>query len=241
MMYGSFPTEMLANITEFFESEDTRSPGEDSYQEVFDTPDFFPLQRKRELERMMQIGRSIVPKVVMEIGADKGGGLYHWCKSFTSVKRVIACEFRGTPYKDLFEAALPHLDFLWIEDSSYKEETVERVQKWLGDDKINCLFIDGDKNHFHTDFDRYLPSMSKPGIVFMHDVNDLGTSTRKSFKDVASRGYRTEEVIDIDESIAAEQREMRHFPATNSYEGWLRYWKGRSCGVGIIYLDEETK
>ena len=161
---------------EFFKSEDTRKPGEDIYHDVFDSPSLFPLQRRKETVRMMRTARKVAPTVVYEIGADKGGGLYHWCKCFPTLKRVIACEVRGTPYCDLFEKAFPHIDFLLIPASSYADSSVSAVAGWLGRDRINCLFIDGDKSGFLKDFDVYRPYVTSPGIIFMHDFRDEGPS-----------------------------------------------------------------
>ena len=52
---------------------------------------------------MLAIANKYSPTTIYEIGADKGGGLYHWCMSCPTVKHVIACEIRGLPYKELFE------------------------------------------------------------------------------------------------------------------------------------------
>src|SRR5688572_14395248 len=123
-MDAPFPAEMMASIERFFkEVHPTLSWGQDVYPEVFETELFFPLQRQRELARMMQVARTVGghtcptcggdgqetfiklpedprpkgttqrcsqckgfgkvgggPTTVMEIGADKGGGLYHWCR-----------------------------------------------------------------------------------------------------------------------------------------------------------------
>lgn len=230
-----FPAQMMPDIERFFESEHTREPGLDLYPDVFDAGLFFPLQRPEELRKMIQIARTRNPQVIYEIGADKGGGLYHWCKCFPDVKRVIACEIRGTPYRYLFEKAFPHIDFLWLEASSYDPDTVSTIDKWLGKDLIDILFIDGDKSWFDKDFDTMQPYMKHNGIVFMHDIQDRPPV--EAFESVIKRGYLSERVIDKSDTHASLERQKAGIPPSSLHEGWLRHWKGASCGVGVIYLD----
>ena len=104
-MDAPFSVDMMPRITKFFETESSREPGQDIYEEVFKTDTFFPLQRKKELVKMLNVARGYNPKVIYEIGTCDGGGLYHWCKSVVGVERVIASEIRGTPYQHEFEKA----------------------------------------------------------------------------------------------------------------------------------------
>lgn len=250
-MDDPFPPNMLQDIKSVLSNDSYRAYGLDVYQDVFDSPTMFPLQRQRELARMIQISRSIAPECVMEIGSDKGGGLYHWCKSISSVKNVIGCEIRGTPYNTLFENAFPHLSFFWLPMSSYEPGAVHATQKFLSQGNglgrptthgsyekigvIDILFIDGDKSYFDKDFDVYLPLMNPKGIVFMHDIQDK--SPRASYEKIIKRGYRHEEIIDKRDWEESEQRRMDGIAPKSEHESWLRHWEGKSCGVGVIYLD----
>lgn len=229
------PEDLCEHFEAFLATDGDRPSGNDIYPEVLEAPLLFPLQRTGEIRRMMQVARTIKPKVVYEIGADKGGGFYHWCKSQETVERAICCEIRGTPYSRLFEQAFPGIDFLWLPESSYAEECVARVWDWLGEDQIDVLFIDGDKCYFDLDFDTYFPMMSRPSIVFMHDIQD--ESTGDSYRKVVARGCRHEEIIDKTDVELALTRESDGIPAATCHEQWLRYWHGRSAGVGVIYLD----
>jgi predicted O-methyltransferase YrrM len=108
--------------------------------------------------------------------------------------------------------------------------------------KIDCLFIDGDKESFEVDFNMYLPLMSPNGIVFMHDINPVPPcSPRSAFLSVKSRGYLTQEIIDTTDAIDALIRQRKGVEPKNPYEAWLRTWGPTSCGVGVIYLDEGLK
>lgn len=235
-MDAPFPEGLTKDIETFLtEVHPELKSNQDLYPEVFKTNLFYPLQRQEEMKQMMKLAKEVSPEVVYEIGADKGGGLYHWCQ-LDSVRKVIACEIRGTPYRELFERAFPFIDFLWIEDSSYAPETVREVNEWLEGDGIDCLFIDGDKGQFRKDFDLYLPMMNPDGIVFMHDVQD--SPPRHAFESLKP-SYITETIILKEDYIRLAQQVAQGYRATTAHENWLLHWKGRSCGVGVIYLGKD--
>lgn len=237
-MDAPFNPEMMNGIRKFFESDSSREPGLDVYDDVFNVDMFLPLQRKAELAKMMQIARSYNPKVVYEIGTCDGGGLYHWCKSITTVKRVIACEVRGTPYQNEFEKAFPLIDFLWIGESSYAPSSIDTIKKWLGEDTIDCVFIDGDKSFFDLDFHLIKGFMSSKSVAFMHDITDPAPGN--AFNSVISAGFRNERIIDRSDTEIALDRQFKGMPPENGYEQWLRHWYGRSCGVGVIYIEKDV-
>jgi hypothetical protein len=231
-MDGPFPTSMVADIEEFFKTEHTRPPGQLVYDDVFAVNTFFPLQRKAEMREMMKIATARSPEIVMEIGADKGGSLYHWCK-IPTVECVIACEIRGTPYKHLFEYHFPDIKFLWLEASSYDPQTVRLVSSFLDSVPgiIDVLFIDGDKSGFLKDFEVYLPMLS--GFpVFMHDIRDPGP--KESFDELKKRGFKCTTFFDVSDWEEEARKFETGIPTSNEYQNWLRHWKGSSCGVGII-------
>jgi hypothetical protein len=265
-MDAPFPDAMMPDIAKFFrEVHPTLKPGRGVYDEVFRTELFFPLQRKRELAKMLEVARGtgepcaqcggdggnpvndatcsacigtghFGPRVVMEIGADKGGGLYHWCM-MPSVRTVIASEIRGTPYMHLFEEAFPDIQFYWVQSSSYNATNVYRVLQFLGKRKLDVLFIDGDKAGMLRDFEAYHRMVDPAGVIFMHDVRDAG-GPREAFATVKRRGFRTEHVVDVseyEELEAARQYHVSYLPELTSWQQWLLHWKGRSCTVGVVY------
>jgi hypothetical protein len=199
------------------------------------------------------------PVTVMEIGADKGGSLYHWCQCLPTVHNVIACEIRGTPYRHEFERAFPKIKFCWTLASKTDHGevlhwlkakakkigaeiteqiggmTIADVNSLPAREPIDVLFIDGDKLGMLKDFDAYLPLMRKPGgIVFMHDISD--DHPAEAFKALIRRGYKVDTIIDRSEGIDAASRADRGEAPRNTHDGWLMHWRGRSCGVGVIRL-----
>ncbi len=69
----------------------------------------------------------------------------------------------------------------------------------------------------------------------MHDVSEGYPA--EVFDKMRNRGYRTEYIRD---STDYHVLKSRNLPPSTPYEHWLEYWKGTSCGVGVIYLDEHT-
>jgi hypothetical protein len=235
---GGFFEGMLDDIVKYLRDDTSRPVGNALYPEIFDTPYFFPLQRREEMRRMLQISQSISPEVVFEIGADKGSSFYSFIKSNPTARRAIASEIRGVPYSEPFQDAFPDIDFLWLgEISSYDPKTVERVRRWLDGEKIDVIFIDGDKGRMLDDFDAYYPLLSNKSVVFLHDVQDYG-GPRTAFKVLESRGYRTEYILDNSDTRESMRREEKGIPPATAHEGWLRHWKGASCGVGVVYTGE---
>lgn len=255
-MDAPFPDTMMPDIERFFAECHVTQFGHRKWchthaiDDVFKFNGFFPLQRKRELTWMMQkVAEMLVPTrqddtakllTYMEIGADKAGGLYHWCQ-FPNVNRVIACEVRGTPYSREFERAFPDVDFLWLPRSSYDQQTLEMVDHYLMEQRtpIDVLFIDGDKSHFLTDFELYSPLVNNDGVIFVHDVRDPGP--REAFETIKEMGYTTDVFVDESEAHEVMQRHLSGYEPRDAYEQWLLHWKGSSCGVGVIYPGPQPK
>lgn len=194
----------------------------------------FPLQRRRESRAMLKLCEEMDHPVIMEIGADKGGGLIGWLGLDPSV--LIAIEVRGCPYEGILNPAFPQTKFLFGTGSSYDDMTVRHIRDYLDGCPIDVLFLDGDKANFLRDFDAYRPFMRPGGIVFMHDITDR--SPGMAFAEV-ELSYVTAKIIDTTESAEAMIRERNGIDPASPHEAWLRTWQGRSCGVGVIHIPED--
>lgn len=232
-MDAAFPPEMLPEIESFLAGDDARPPGLDVYQDVFETGLFFPLQRQAETAEMIRTARAIEPRVVVEVGADKGGGFYHWLKCLPSVEVAIACEIRGTPYAAAFERAFPRVRFGWCPWGSRDVRTREAVARHA---PIDVLFIDGDKAAMYEDFLVYEPGMRRGGIIFVHDVTDPAPGAAFRQMQAHPKVKSSRVIHDVSDVDAALERERAGIPPSGSHEGWLRHWRGASCGVGVLYL-----
>ena len=234
-MDTALPTTLAEDWRSWFTTEATRPRGLDIYPELFMHPVLFPLQRQREMAAMMRTASDINPTIVMEIGADKGGGFYHWIKCHPGVRRAIACEIRGTPYAEAFRQAFPEIDFLFLPESSRTRFSLESVRKFLGRDLLSCLFIDGDKEHCEDDFYLYLPFMRYEGLICLHDIHGEAKPVQV-FNKLCQAFLKNSTLIDFSEGEEAMARGERGEPILSCYEGWLRVWKTTSCGVGCIWV-----
>jgi cephalosporin hydroxylase len=240
MNYDSFPKGIQEEWARFVKDNGALEPGRDMYPEIFDNGLLFPLQRRNEMALMMQLARSVSPRVVMEIGSDKGGGFFHWCKSLPTVRRAVAAEFRGVPFIDAFLKLFPATGFCFIEGSSFDPSNVQKVREFLEQNpiqpgKLDCLFIDGDKNGTAKDFAAYAPLVRPGGLVFIHDVEMKDIHPSQFFYSLAA-DYRIMAILDGREGREAEARERAGEKCTTAYEGWLRIWKWTSCGVGVVQM-----
>ena len=218
-------------------STDDLPRGDDLYEGIFQRAQTLALQRKDEIRGMMRVARTIRPKVVMEIGTDRGGSFYNWIKCQDTVERAIASELRGVPFAEPFREHFPNVDILAISGSSYAPEQVASVSSWLGNDTIDCLFIDGDKSGFDKDFDAYLPLLSDPAIVFMHDINGDGAFVRVFER--LSKKYPSGRIIDTSECVPEMVRVKCGTPPESDYHAWMRHWLKTSCGVGILWVSHQ--
>lgn len=227
-----WPPNFESDVRNFLAADRTL-PGQDLYEAVFSSA-MFPLQRKRELHKMMQLARTLDPQVVLECGSDKLGSLYHWVHCLPTVRKAVAIEIRGCPCSHDFERRFPRVEFLWLEGSSYDPAVVRQVREFLGDDQFDAVFLDGDKGQFYRDFELYRPLIRSGGLALLHDVN--GEPPQRAFNRIAAEGYETSVILDTSEADEAAQRESEGRPIDSSYEYWLRFWKHRSCGVGVVRI-----
>lgn len=230
-MDAQMPLEVKTAWERFAFFDGTRRAGLDVYPDIFKDGWLFPLQRTRETEKMIALARTISPRVVMEIGTDKGGGFYHWVKGLTPEK-AIAVEFRGCPFSESFPGMFPKTQMKFIGASSYDATTVRDVSKFLNGDLIDILFIDGDKGGTERDFNAYRPMVRRGGLIMIHDVMDKHIHPSEFF--FGLKGYEKHVIFDGTEGIEAAARGAAGLPIDGSYEQWLRIWKDTSCGVGVI-------
>lgn len=235
-MPDPFPSGLMVEVERILSEHHSWPAGQDSYSQIFESKLFFPLQRRRELEAMMRRCRRIAPKTVMVIGSDKGSDLFHFVKCLPSVRKAIACEIRGTPYADAFKRYFPEVQFLFLPMGSRVPRALAKTESFLASDKIDCLFIDGDKCTFTEDFKAYRPFIAPGGLALMHDIccPPDTASCADAFAE-AAKTHRTEKIVDVSEYDEDRQAAKRGEPVNSSYGHWVRYWSDYpTCGVGVI-------
>jgi hypothetical protein len=234
-MDAPFPDGMVEAIEGILATDAVYKDGQDLYPHIFENAFFMPLQRKNEMQQMMRIARSVPHSTVMEVGADKGGGVYHWVKALQP-ERMIGVEIRGTPYAHVFDRTFPLVNFCWLAGSSYDPAVGRQIRDWLRGHLIDILFLDGDKAAYYRDFEMYVPMMTRGGYVFMHDIQDDAPGEAFRMASVHPQVAHAWEIIDTNESEMIKRMDARGMVAIGPYDDWLRYWAGRSCGVGVMQI-----
>lgn len=239
-MDAPFPETLPQAIRDFMEKvHPDLSPGKDVYPEVFYDNGLFPLQRMAEARKMVELCKKTLPKytrpIVMEIGSDKGGSVYNLVQALQP-REFYAIEIRGIPFKEEFERAFPEVRFRTMAASSYAPDVVKWASESLCGEKIDVLFIDGDKSAFLRDFEEYLPLVRRGGVIMMHDVTDPAPGAAFQEARKHPRVTMSMEIVDTSDWAKENIEERAGKPAANNYASWLRHWKGASCGVGFMIV-----
>jgi len=134
-------------------------------KDVFETT-----QIEDEICRFIKYSVNFSPKVICEIGVERGGTSFLFSNCFPSIEKVIGI--------DLVQKNGPLLKFLsrsenfYIEGFSSSEMVLKQVHKVLGGQDIDLLFIDGDHSYegVKLDFEKFLPLVGENGIIAFHDI-----------------------------------------------------------------------
>jgi cephalosporin hydroxylase len=135
-----------------------------------------PYQVHQEISALFDIVKKMKPRVVCEIGSDKGGTLYLWSKVIPDDGMLIGIDLPRLYRKSLnrftrrFVKEGQRIHF--IRQDSHSLECFNRLKTVLNGKKIDFLFIDGDHSYegVKQDFQLYSPLVRKGGIVGFHDI-----------------------------------------------------------------------
>lgn len=135
-----------------------------------------PYQIFYEINTLFEIIKNFKPKVVCEIGSDKGGTLYLWSKTIPSDGVLIGIDLPRLYRKSLnrfirlFVKEAQHIEF--IRTDSHSLECLNTLKKILKGNKIDFLFIDGDHAYegVKHDFELYSSLVREGGLIGFHDI-----------------------------------------------------------------------
>lgn len=142
---------------------------------------FMPIQMDEEIIELMEVVRSLEPKVVMEIGTHWGGTLHFWTRVAPDDATIISMDLPGgkfgggysswkKPLYQSFERASQDLHLLRCD--SHEASSLDSVNAILAGRKIDFLLIDGDHSYegVKRDWEMYSPLVRSGGLVAFHDV-----------------------------------------------------------------------
>lgn len=133
---------------------------------------FGPHQIANEIVALLDWLAEHAPRSVCEIGTAMAGTTYLLGQSLPSIERLIGVDLHVRRQHRLRFFSRPGQQLTFFDGSSYAPETVERVRRHLGTEKLDLLFIDGDHSYegVTADFRAYTPLVREGGIVVCHDI-----------------------------------------------------------------------
>ncbi len=146
-------------------------------------PAIAPNQKEPEIVWLLERLASAPPRVVLEIGTDRGGTLFLWTRVAAPDALIVSIDIqkmvgrlgRFSPFalvRSSFARERQRIELVDAADSQ-DERTLARVRRILGAQPVDYLFIDG--NHaldaVRRDFELYSSLVRPGGIVAFHDVS----------------------------------------------------------------------
>lgn len=120
-----------------------------------------------EMSKLMEVVSVIEPDVIVEIGVDTGRNLAAWWEAF---KPLVLLGINEAAGMDRFDQEKFRKKI--IVGDSHDPDTKLELEKRLGDDLIDFLFIDGDHTFegVQKDFEMYGSLVRPGGIIAFHDI-----------------------------------------------------------------------
>lgn len=185
---------------------------------------FQPNQIRSEVTGLLEVVARIKPRRVLEIGSQGGGNLFLLSRVAAADAQILSIDLN---YSEVQMAAYPSLAapaqrLTCFKADSSSPETLRRVKEWLGGERFDFVFIDGD----HTlagvtaDYRTYAPLVAPGGLIGFHDIVPDFT-TRYGRKTIADAG----EVPIFWAQLKAQYPEWKEFVADPEQDG---------AGIGLI-------
>jgi cephalosporin hydroxylase len=129
-------------------------------------------QIEAEITGLLEWASARSPRRVCEIGTAMGGTTYLLGQSLPSVERLLGVDVFVRRRQRLQFFSRPHQRLTFLEGSSYAPDTISRVRDYMGGEKLDLLFIDGDHTFqgVASDFKLYRHFVKDGGVIVFHDI-----------------------------------------------------------------------
>jgi cephalosporin hydroxylase len=152
---------------------------------------FQPNQIRSEVTQLLQVVAPRKPRRLLEIGSQGGGNLFLLAKVAAADAKILSIDLNFSPtqmaaYPSL---AAPTQRLTCFKGDSSSPAMLRRVEEWLGGDRLDFLFIDGDHSlaGVTADYRTYAPLVAPGGVIAFHDIVPDYT-TRHGRKTIAAAG-----------------------------------------------------
>jgi len=182
---------------------------------------FQAMQKVGELEGLLVELIKLRPRVIVEIGAGRGGTSWAWSK-LASVNLMVTIDLPDGPWGGENKPET----FRYIGDNTYavhhylagnsrSDEIRLQLLEILKGRDIDFLFIDGDHSYegVKADYEIYSPLVGKGGLIAFHDICEHDPSQQCNVKEFWDELIRDN---------PAEKGEFIFEPATWGGIGWIK-------------------
>jgi cephalosporin hydroxylase len=142
-----------------------------------------PRQHNSELANLLNEIILLEPKVILEIGTDRGGSLYGFCRVSRNPELIISIDLPGGEFgggylpcrKKLYKEFIYDKQFTkmhLMQCDSHQPSTHAELLKLLNGKFIDFIFFDGDHTYegIKIDFELYYHLVRPGGIIAFHDI-----------------------------------------------------------------------
>jgi cephalosporin hydroxylase len=172
----------------------------------------------------LELVAGLRPRVVLEIGTERGGTLFLFTRVADPNAKIISLDLPDGPFGGgyprwkvpLYKSfAKGRQKIYLLRRDSHDPRTLEEVERILGDEKVDFLFIDGDHTYegVKSDFETYFPLVRNGGFVAFHDIVP---------------GH-PEKVGGVPKFWSQIRRRFRHLEI-------VKDWNQGGFGIGVLYV-----
>jgi predicted O-methyltransferase YrrM len=138
-------------------------------------------QKITELSPLISLLKKRKLKTIVEIGTERGGTLYAWCKIAQPDAMIISIDLPGGAFgggyslsdvKKFRKYKRKNQTLYFLRKDSHKQATKKELMKKLNGQKIDFLMIDGDHRYtgVKKDWQLYAPLVKQNGLIALHDI-----------------------------------------------------------------------
>lgn len=135
---------------------------------------FGACQRKGEILQLLSLLKDRSPRRILEIGSARGGTLFLFSQMAAHDAAILSIDAAYGRQRRWAHRRLRH----WHQQiaclcaDSHSPATEKYVREWLGTEKLDFLFIDGDHSYdgVSSDYRMYSPHVRHGGIIALHDI-----------------------------------------------------------------------
>jgi 23S rRNA U2552 (ribose-2'-O)-methylase RlmE/FtsJ len=139
------------------------------------------VQKVSELSPLISLLKKRKLRTLVEIGTQKGGTLYAWCKIAEPDALIVSIDLPGGPFgggyslvemKKFRAFKRKNQTMYLLRKDSHKKSTKDALLRKIKGRKIDFLFIDGDHRYrgVKKDWTLYAPLVKRNGVIAFHDI-----------------------------------------------------------------------